>query len=151
MTVAFGKDVKHLPSWQNVFWVGVGAGLAAAVHPLDDTANADLSGPTWDKVFKPGAIMGQSYTLLPTAATIYAVGRIKGMPRVSHIGSDLIQSLLLAEAITQTLKITTQRERPDGSGANSFPSGHAAGTMAFATALERHFGWRYWLPAYTFA
>jgi membrane-associated phospholipid phosphatase len=37
------------------------------------------------------------------------------------------------------------------SGANSFPSGHAADTMAFATALERHFGWRYAVPAYVFA
>jgi hypothetical protein len=23
--------------------------------------------------------------------------------------------------------------------------------MPFATALERHFDWRFWLPAYTFA
>jgi len=148
---SLGRDVRHLPSMQNLFWVGVGGGLAAAVHPLDDTANADLSGPTLDKVFKPGAILGQSYTLLPAAATVYAVGRIKGMPRVSHMGSDLIESVLVAELMTQTMKYTVRRERPDGSGANSFPSGHAADTMAFATALERHFNWHYWAPAYAIA
>ena len=27
---------------------------------------------------------------------------------------------------------------------------HAADTFAFATALERHLGWRYAVPAYTF-
>jgi membrane-associated phospholipid phosphatase len=151
LTLALGKDVRHLPSTQNLFWVGVGGGIAAAVHPLDSTANADLSGPTLDKVFKPGAILGQSYTLLPAAVTVYAVGRIKGMPRVSHMGSDLIESLLIAELITQGVKYTVRRERPDGSGANSFPSGHAAGTMAFATALERHFNWHYFVPAYAFA
>src|SRR5204862_4005372 len=45
----------------------------------------------------------------------------------------------------------TRRERPDGSGRNSFPSGHAADTFAFATALERHLNWKYFVPAYVFS
>src|SRR5437870_12947320 len=64
---------------------------------------------------------------------------------------DLIQSLAMSEVLTQTLKYTTRRERPDHSGRNSFPSGHAADTFAFATALERHLGWRYAVRAYVFA
>jgi membrane-associated phospholipid phosphatase len=51
----------------------------------------------------------------------------------------------------QTLKYATQRERPDGSDNHSFPSGHAADTFAFATALERHLGWKGAVPAYIFA
>lgn len=148
---ALGRDVAHLPSRTNLLWVGIGAGAAAAAHPLDDTANARLSGPALDKFFKPGAVMGQSYVLLPAAVGIYATGRIGSHPRVSHIGSDLIESLAVAELMTQGLKVATRRDRPDGSGANSFPSGHAAGTMAFATTLERHFGWKFYLPAYAFA
>src|SRR6185436_7331888 len=42
------------------------------------------------------------------------------------------------------------RTRPDGT-ARSFPSGHSSDTFAFATALERHLGWRYAVPAYTLA
>jgi hypothetical protein len=136
---------------QNLMWVGIGAGAAAAAHPLDDTANARLSGPKLNKVFKPGAVLGQSYTLAPTAVAVYAVGRMSKRPRVSHIGSDLIESLAVSELMTEGLKYTVRRERPDGSTANSFPSGHAAATMAFATTLERHFGWKYYLPAYAFA
>jgi len=146
-----GADVEHLPSWENVFWAGTGGGVAAALHPLDPTANADLSGPFLDKFFKPGAIMGQSYTLLPVAATIYVVGRAGNHPRISHMGSDLIQAVLIAELMTQTLKYSVRRERPDNSNSFSFPSGHAADTMAFATALERHFNWKYYVPAYAFA
>ena len=63
---------------------------------------------------------------------------------------DLIRSLAVGEAVTHTLEYTTRRERPDGSGANSFPSGHATDTFAFATALERHLGWRGAVPAYIF-
>jgi membrane-associated phospholipid phosphatase len=151
MVRELGVDVQHLPSWENVFWVSVGGGAAALVHPLDPTANADLSGPFLDKFFKPGAILGQSYTLLPIAATIYAVGRAGNHPRMSHMGSDLIQSILIAELMTQTIKYSVRRERPDNSNSFSFPSGHAADTMAFATALERHFNWKYYLPAYAFA
>ena len=49
------------------------------------------------------------------------------------------------------LKYTTRRERPDGSSKNSFPSGHASDTFAFATALERHLGWKAAVPAYIFS
>lgn len=145
-------DFKHLPSLQNLFWVGVGAGAAAAVHPADTHVNEELTDASWaNPVFMPGAILGQSPTLLGAAATIYIVGRYQGNGRISHMGSDLLQSVAVAEAMTQTLKFTVRRERPDGSGANSFPSGHAADTFAFATAIERHFGWKGAVPAYAFA
>ncbi|MEP7310738.1 MAG: phosphatase PAP2 family protein [Acidobacteriota bacterium] len=151
MIKGLGHDIVNLPSRQNLVWAGVGAGLSLAVHPLDDHANEDLSGSTLNKVFAPGAYIGQSYTLLGVASAVYAVGRIKGEPKVSHMGMDLIRSLVIAELMTQGLKYTVRRERPDGSGANSFPSGHAADTMAFATALERHLGWRFAVPAYVVA
>ena len=134
-------------------WVAIGSGLALAVHPLDDNVNEALLGQRdcCTAIFKPGAILGQSYTLLAISATIYATGRIKDEPKVSHVGSDLIQAIIISEGLTLVLKYSTQRERPDGSGPTSFPSGHAADTFAFATALERHLGWRYATPAYIFA
>jgi membrane-associated phospholipid phosphatase len=145
-------DVKNLPSRENLLWVGVGSGLALAVHPFDDDVNRKLTGSnTADKVFKPGEILGELGTLLGTASVLYTVGRIRDEPRVSHVGMDLIRALAISEGLTQALKYTTRRERPDHSSRNSFPSGHAADTFAFATALERHLGWRYSVPAFTFA
>lgn len=147
-----GHDFMALPSKENALWAGFGGALALAAHPLDDNVNAALIDNDAAKTFfKPGAIMGQLPTLLTAAVTTYAWGRIGDHPKVSHVGMDLIQSLAVSEAIVETLKYTTRRERPDGSGRNSFPSGHAADTFAFATALERHLGWRYSVPAYIFA
>jgi membrane-associated phospholipid phosphatase len=64
---------------------------------------------------------------------------------------DLLRALAVSEGLTQPLKYATRRERPDHSDKHSFPSGHAADTFAFATALERHLGWRYAAPAYVFS
>jgi hypothetical protein len=152
MIKMLGADVKHLPSRENLLWVGIGSGLALGVHPLDDNNNRALVGDaTAEKVFKAGEFHGELGTLLGTASTVYAVGRLKDEPRVSHVGMDLIRALAISEGLTQTLKYTTRRERPDHSSRNSFPSGHAADTFAFATAVERHLGWRYAVPAYVFA
>src|SRR4029450_12051883 len=60
-------------------------------------------------------------------------------------------SIVVTETITQTLKYAPRRERPDMSSKTSFPSGHAADTFAFATALERHLGWKGAVPAYIFS
>jgi membrane-associated phospholipid phosphatase len=145
-------DFKYLPSRENLLWAGVGGGLALAAHPVDDDVHRELvNNTTAENVFKPGAVLGSLGTLLGSASVVYAAGRLNDQPRVSHVGMDLIQSIAMAEALTQALKVTTRRERPDLSGRNSFPSGHAADTFAFATALERHLGWRYAAPAYTFA
>jgi membrane-associated phospholipid phosphatase len=145
------EDVKGLPSTENLFWTGIGGGLALATHPIDPTANAHLMGPVLNKFFKPGAIIGQSYVLIPAAATIYGIGRAIDAKRVSHMGSDLIQAEVISELIVESLKYTVRRERPNGASGYSFPSGHAADTMAFATALERHLDWRFFVPAYALA
>jgi membrane-associated phospholipid phosphatase len=145
-------DFKYLPSRENLLWAGVGGALAIAAHPADEDVNRKLVNNTIaENIFKPGEILGQLPTLLGSAFVVYAVGRSRDQPKVSHVGMDLIQSIAMAEALTQAVKYATRRERPDLSSLNSFPSGHAADTFAFATALERHLGWRYAAPAYTFA
>jgi hypothetical protein len=142
-------DVAHLPSKENLFWTGVGGGLALAVHPADDNVNEAMVGSDFAKaLFKPGRVIGSLPMLLGSATTVYVVGRSKDLPKISHVGMDLIQALVISETMTQTLKHLTNRERPDGSDDTSFPSGHAADTFAFATALERHLGWKGAVPAY---
>jgi len=152
MTKRFVTNFKYLGSKENLFSVGAGGILALAAHPFDDDVNNNLVGnDTARKIFKPGAVLGRLGTLLGSASVVYAVGRIKDQPKVSHLGMDLIEALVMSEALTQTMKYTTRRERPDGSGKTSFPSGHAADTFAFATALERHLNWKYSVPAYLFS
>src|SRR5262245_5482906 len=131
-----GQDVIHLPSKENLFWAGVGGGLALAVHPADDNVNESLVNSAFaHNFFLPGKYLGSLPVLLGAASTTYIFGRAKDQPRVSHVGMDLIQALAISEFMTQSLKHITNRERPDMSDDTSFPSGHAADTFAFATAL----------------
>ena len=64
---------------------------------------------------------------------------------------DLLRAQILTEAMTQTLKYTVRRERPDGSDHYSFPSGHASVTFATATVVYRHLGYKWAVPTYLFA
>ena len=52
--------------------------------------------------------------------------------------------------MTQVLKVTVDRTRPNGGG-HGFPSGHASATFATAAVIARRFGWRYGSLAYAAA
>src|SRR4051812_31462076 len=90
-------DFKHLPSKENLLWVGVGSGVALAVHPADESFNSHVSGEGWSKVFAVGAVLGNTGTLLAASVTVYTVGRATDNKRVSHMGSDLLQAIGVSE------------------------------------------------------
>ena len=57
------------------------------------------------------------------------------------IVSDALSAGIMAAAVNG-LKYTVRRPRPDGSGNNSFPSGHTATAFMSATMLYKEYGWR---------
>jgi hypothetical protein len=105
-------DFTHLPSKENLFWAGIGGGLALAVHPADEPVNqAMVNSDFAHDFFKFGSYLGELYTLLPTAVTVYAVGRAKDQPKVPHMGAGLIQPPRSARV---TPPETPPAERPMG-------------------------------------
>jgi membrane-associated phospholipid phosphatase len=85
------------------------------------------------------------------AFAAYGLGRILSEPGVEHLGRDLVRAQVLTQTLTFALKFAVARERPDGSDNRSFPSGHASGTFATATVLQRRYGWQAGIPAYAVA
>jgi membrane-associated phospholipid phosphatase len=146
-----GRDYTRLPSMNTALILGIGAGLAAAVHPVDQRSSNSFSGATSTSgFFKPGATLGSTYTQLGAAFAAYGIGRVSGNSKMALVGADLIRVQLLTEGTNQAIKFIAGRERPNG-GSHSFPSGHAASTFATATVLQSHFGWKVGIPAYAFA
>jgi len=143
------EDVKHLPSKPNAYLALLGGGLAAGVHPIDDDVNDRVRGS--ENVWRPGKYVGLTPVQMGAALAVYTYGRVQHQARVSHLGMDLLRAQILTSGLTVGLKYSTQRERPDGSNAHSFPSGHASITFATATVIERHLGWRYSVLGYTIA
>ncbi len=52
------------------------------------------------------------------------------------------------QAVTQGLKYTIHKDRPDDSDDHSFPSGHTSTTFQAAAFLQKRYGWTWGLPAY---
>lgn len=150
------EDVKRLPRQNSIYWWAGGGALALAAHQQDDAINRSLAGSGPGVFFTPGKHVGSTAVLMGAAATTYVIGRTKGWERVQHLGMDEIEAIILAEGITQGLKLAVQRQRPtraDGeqSRTYSFPSGHATLTFAAATVLQQHLGYKAGLPVYALA
>ena len=97
-----------------------------------------------------GAVVGSFPLLTAEALVTYGVGRASGSPRVSHVGAELFRAQLVAQGVTQVIKFSVDRTRPDG-GARAFPSGHSSSMFAAATVLAIDGGWKAGLPAYSAA
>ncbi|MDG3583948.1 phosphatase PAP2 family protein [Galbibacter pacificus] len=83
------------------------------------------------------------------------------MPAIS-LGSTLIigdkqgswqflKGLAVNEAMTFGLKLAITKPRPNEANNNSFPSGHTSTTFQSAAFIQKRYGWKYGIPAYTLA
>lgn len=136
------RDFARLWSTDSAITLGIGGGAALAVHPLDDDVREAIGGSTrLEDFFDAGNVYGNFLVQLGGAFGVYTIGRVGGHAHLSTLGGDLIRAQLVTAGYTQALKFTVQRERPDGSNSQSFPSGHASAAFATANVIRRHYGW----------
>jgi PAP2 superfamily protein len=147
------EDIRHLPSKPNLELALIGGGLAAAVHPADNTFNVKLRShyDVVNAAFAPAKYYGDTPEQVALSLGTYAFGRIFDKPKASHLGMDLLRAQAITEMLVEPLKFATHRQRPDGSNHQSFPSGHSAVTFAAATVIERHLGWKKSVLGYAIA
>jgi len=143
--VGLGHDFVALPSVPNAWIAGIGATAALAAHQADGSVNGDLQ-HTGD-FFQAGDPIGNAGVQLAGATAVYVIGRWTHSPRPARIGMDLLRAQALAGSMSLAIKVSVQRERPDGRNF-SFPSGHTAVTVASMTVLCRRLGWAWALPLY---
>ena len=134
--------------------LGAGLGTSLALRPLDTPIstsrfNAELWENTrLDRTFEGGELLGGTLFQVGGAFATYGVGKLVGKPGLAELGRDLVRAQILVQGVTQSIKYSVGRTRPDGSSRTSFPSGHASGSFATATVLQRHYGWKVGVPAY---
>jgi membrane-associated phospholipid phosphatase len=149
-TIAEG--VKSVVSEESATLLSAAAAVALLAMPFDETLTYSASNSTFLKTSFGGwaRIAGQEWVLGGGALATFVIGRATDHRKVSAVGGDMMEAQLLAGATTFALKHAIRRPRPDGE-ARSFPSGHAAGTFAAATVVQRHYGLKGAIPAYTAA
>jgi membrane-associated phospholipid phosphatase len=143
------SDFAHLFTPANALIAGVGGAGSLAVHPKDDDIAADVyaaSGARHD-FFRAGATIGDGVEQNAFALATYVVGRLAHKPGIASLGADLIDAQIVNGVLTQGIKVSTDRTRPNGSS-HAFPSGHTSATFATAAVVQEHYGWKWGAPLY---
>jgi membrane-associated phospholipid phosphatase len=145
------SDIRRLPSKQSLMWVGIGLLGAQASHPSDRGFSTTMfKSDVAEDTLKFGSNMGGARGQLGGSLATYAIGRLSHNDRIADLGGELFRAQIITQGITQGIKMSVRRARPDGTQ-YSFPSGHTSTSFASATVLQREFGWKVGIPAYAVA
>ena len=145
------RDFASLATRQPLLALGVGGALAGSFHPIDRTVTEHVSQTQpIENALDAGKTFGGGPIQLGGALGTYIAGVGFGNQRVRTVGSELMQAQIVSGVLTQGIKYGVRRTRPDGSR-RSFPSGHTSATFANAATLQREFGWKIGVVAYSAA
>jgi membrane-associated phospholipid phosphatase len=144
-------DLRRLGSRTPLLTIAIGGALALAVRPADARVVASMSGNhAAEESLDAGSALGDGFVQVGAAVATYGIGASLHRPAAASFGADLIEAQAVTGLMTQVLKVTVDRTRPNGGG-HSFPSGHASATFATAGVIARRFGCRYGSIAYAAA
>ncbi len=129
--------------------VGAGFALDSSVQGVYPDGVPDKAPGTLVEV--PGEVFGAAPFLLGGTAALAVDGVAYDRPKSLQTAKELGIAMGASTLVGWSIKLVTQRERPDGSNHYSFPSGHAAVTFAAATVIDRRYGGAAGWIAYTAA
>jgi membrane-associated phospholipid phosphatase len=97
--------------------------------------------------------LGSGVPMVGAAGAFNAAGKLSGNSRAAQTGVMSLEAVLQTQLVVGGIKLIANRERPnklmgDGrffGGGQSFPSGHAATTFAFATVLANQYEHKPWV------
>lgn len=142
-----GRSFIGVFSKNNVAPLLIGVTAAGASSAFDRQASAELMGQA--RGLSTAASTAGGFTVMaPAALGLFAAGRFSHDTRLRAFSYDATQALIVNGVYTSIFKATFHRERPDGTNAQSFPSGHTSSAFALATVAEKHYGWKVGVPSY---
>lgn len=87
----------------------------------------------------PGALLGTGF---------WFEGERRANVLAVHAGQAQLEALASTGLVTAVIKYAAHRDRPDGSDAYSFPSGHTSTMATSAMVLQEFYGWRVGAPIF---
>lgn len=130
-----GEDAKWL--------VPLGAATAGLIATDRRTSAFVSRGGSLPAASRHASLGGTFYATEGVAAGFYLVGRFTNNRKARETGLLATEALIDSGIVTQILKFTTERARPNDDngrgrffvGGNSFPSGHASSIWSVATVI----------------
>ena len=138
---------------RDALWLVPFAGATAVAIHYDARAQQEL-GIDQSRIDTSNAIsqLGATYTVLGEAGALYGIGRLTHNDHLAETGRLGAEAIIDATLVSEALKLATNRERPDegnGTGgfwphgtrshSDSFPSGHAIESWAFARVIASEY------------
>jgi len=147
---------KPLFAVRDALMIGAFTAATIGLAPLDRHLTGELQRPALQsrRILKTGAtifqILGDPGSLV-TGSGLYFLGRFDGQRRTEDLGLHTVESIVVADVVTGTVKMLAGRARPYASEDNaadfqfmrgfkndayrSFPSGHTTSAFAFAATV----------------
>ncbi|HET7219494.1 MAG TPA: phosphatase PAP2 family protein [Vicinamibacterales bacterium] len=145
---ALGRDIAHLPTADTAWILGIGGAAALATLPADSRlTRSAVDTPVFEETLDAGTVLGSGWIQAGGALGTLVLGRFSSSSRLESAGSDLLRAQIINVTMTQAIKFSVNRTRPNGSP-YSFPSGHASASFATASVIQRDFGWKAGVLAY---
>jgi membrane-associated phospholipid phosphatase len=146
---------KYPLGWDSKDWIklGVAASATLALMPFDKRITNSTQGKQryfYSVPIVGGRVYGEWYSIGGVAGAFGIYGLVANNDQSKKICIELLQAGIYSEAVTELLKVTIGRERPNGKNDfqfnplsirdanNSMPSGHTTAAVALSTVMSRH-------------
>lgn len=154
-----GNNFLGLFSGENAVPFFMGLGGTGASLALDDELhnyfrNVDDQGierRRFPAVGDVGEVLANHWFLLAGTGSLILVGQTTSDDRLRAVSYTWTQGFVLNNLVTEGLKRSVRRERPNGESRRSFSSGHASNALTFATIVNHYYGPKVGIPAYSVA
>lgn len=151
---SIGRDLRSMIRWRNGVVIGVGAALSAVSAQNWDAETRDWTfghAERWGTGFNDAFnILGNPAVQGGLAGGLYATSLALNDIELHRFSGAVVNALLLTDLSVVILKYSFNTTRPDG-GSDGFPSGHTASSFGFAAVVDRYYGWKWGVPAYSLA
>lgn len=158
------EDVRALPGSLDGRWLLAGAGAGAgilAVSRFDGALTERTLGLRENGTLRVVEEFGHAKVMRPALVVVFVGGLMAGDTRLQDAAFTALESVILANLATNTLKAVFGRARPrqqEGpssfrpfSGNTSFPSGHSTTAFAALTPFAAYYGGLTAVVVYTLA
>jgi membrane-associated phospholipid phosphatase len=132
----------------DIWWLGTIAGTTAGLIATDRESGDWIA--KYPELVEPSDAVSQAgagYTVAAAVTSFYLIGRATKNERATQTALLAGQAFLDSWIVVGTVKLITQRARPDSGeersqffvGGTSFPSGHSSNVWSFATVVASEY------------